>query len=82
MATATGLGVGFLFLILIMLGIASMVFWIVEIVDVSRREFRDPNNKVIWLLVIIFLHFLGALLYYFIGKSQGTLPGERRYTQY
>ena len=82
MEAATGIGVGFLFLIFILIGITSTVFWILEIVDVSRREFRDPNNKVIWLLVIIFLHFLGALLYYFIGKSQGTLPGDRRYTQY
>ena len=77
MATGIELGLVFIFLLV---GLASTIFWIVEIVDVSRRDFRDPNNKVVWLLVIIFLHFIGALLYLFIGKQQGTLPGERRYS--
>lgn len=82
--SAAGAGAGvaviLLFLFFILIGIASTVFWIVEIVDVVKRDFQEPNNKVIWLLVIIFLHFFGAILYYFIGKQQGTLPGERRFT--
>ena len=81
-AAGAGAGIAFLLfiLILILIGLASTIFWIVEIVDVVKRDFQEPNNKVIWLLVIIFLHFFGAILYYFIGKQQGTLPGERRFT--
>jgi len=30
------------------------------------------------MLVVILLHFLGSVIYYFVGKHQGTLPGERR----
>lgn len=60
----------------IVLGLASFVFWIVEIIDVARREFRDPSAKVIWLLVVVFLHGIGALIYYFAGKPTGWLPGE------
>jgi len=75
-----GIAVLLFFLFCILIAIASTVFWIVEIIDVVRRDFIEPNNKIIWLLVIIFLHFFGAILYYFIGKQQGTLPGERRYT--
>ena len=59
-----------------LLALASFVFWIVEIVDVARREFRDPNTKLLWLLVVIFAHGLGALVYYFAGRPQGWLPGQ------
>ena len=60
----------------ILLGVASFVFWIVEIIDVARRQFPDPNAKTIWLLVVVFLHGLGAVIYYFAGKPSGWLPGE------
>lgn len=63
-------------LLIAALGLAATVFWIVELIDVCRREFPDPNTKIIWLLVVILVHGLGALVYYFVGKPQGWLPGE------
>ena len=63
---------GFVFFIL------PTIFWIAEIVDVLKRDFYEPNNKIVWVLVVILLHFLGSVIYYFVGKHQGTLPGERR----
>ena len=66
----------FIILPMIILGIALSVFWIIELIDVIRREFPDPNTKILWLLVILFTHTLGAIIYYFAGKPQGTLPGQ------
>lgn len=67
----------FLFYALIFgVAIASFVFWVIEIIDVARREFPDQNMKVLWLLVVILAHGIGALIYYFVGKPQGWLPGE------
>jgi hypothetical protein len=60
----------------IILGILFSVFWIIEIIDVARRQFADPNMKIVWLLIVILLHGIGALVYYFVGKKQGWLPGE------
>ena len=57
----------------ILVTVVPTVFWIVEIVDVVRRDFNDDNTKIIWLLVVIFGHLIGALVYYFVGKNQGTL---------
>ncbi|MEO7714883.1 MAG: PLD nuclease N-terminal domain-containing protein [Capsulimonas sp.] len=65
-------GIG-LILTCALLALATTIFQIVEIVDVVRRDFNDDNMKIVWLLVIIFTHFIGALVYYFVGKSQGTL---------
>ncbi len=56
------------------------VFWIVELVDAARRQFPEPNLKIVWLLVIFFTHALGALIYYFVGKQQGVLPGTQKRT--
>ena len=67
-------------LVFVVLAILPTIFWIAEIVDVLRRDFYEPNNKVVWVLVVILLHFVGAAIYYFVGKSQGVLPGERRLT--
>lgn len=56
--------------------LALSVFWIVELVDCVRREFPDPTEKIMWVLIIIFTHGVGAFIYWVIGKSRGTLPGE------
>lgn len=58
---------------ILMVLFVPLVFWIVELVDVTRREFPQPNLKIMWLLIIIFTYAIGALIYYFIGKRQGVL---------
>ncbi len=80
----TGFVIG-LFLVygfVILLALAAFVFWVVEIIDVVRRQFREPNMKIVWLLVVFFLHGLGAIIYYFAGKPTGWLPGETPRSNY
>ena len=50
------------------------LFWVVMLVDVVRRRFADPTIKLIWVLVVIFTHFVGALVYYVVGRKQGVAP--------
>ncbi len=69
-------GVIALWVAVAVIGLAATVFWIVELIDVLRREFTDSTMKIVWLLVVFFLHGLGAILYYFIGKPQGRLSGR------
>lgn len=54
----------------------SAIFWVVEIVDVARREFPASGTKVGWVLVVVLLGCLGALVYYIFGKSQGKIPAQ------
>ena len=63
-------------LALIGLSLVATVFWIIELVDVCRREFPDQNTKLIWILVLIFSHGVGALVYFVVGRPQGWLPGQ------
>ncbi len=63
-----GVGIGLLFFAAIM--IATFVFWIMMIVDVIKRDFKKSEEKIVWLLIILFFHFIGALVYYFMVKRQ------------
>ncbi len=60
-------------LLLVFLGI---FFWLWMIVDcLKRSEKRFPNKgknneRLIWVIVIVFLNVIGALLYYFLVKTK------------
>lgn len=65
------IGIGVPEIILILLA-AAIIFLlpIMALVDVVRSEFRGSNDKVIWVLIILFLNIIGAVLYFFIGRNQ------------
>jgi len=46
----------------------TTIFWIWMLVDLlQRKKFED---KLVWVLVLVFLHIIGALLYYFLVYSK------------
>ncbi len=60
-----------LFWILIIgIAIFAFVFWILMLVDCIQRKYKQENDKIIWVLVIIFTGIIGALIYYFIVKKK------------
>ncbi|MCL4428888.1 MAG: PLDc N-terminal domain-containing protein [Deltaproteobacteria bacterium] len=63
-----GLGMGMLFMFLFW--IASIVLWISALIDILKSDFRGGSDKIVWLLVVVFLPLLGAILYFTIGKNQ------------
>jgi hypothetical protein len=42
---------------------------VIALIDILKNEF-EGNNKIIWVLVVIFFWLIGAILYYFIGRKQ------------
>ncbi len=42
---------------------------IIALVDILRNEFTQ-NNKIIWLLVVLFTNIIGVILYFIIGRKQ------------
>jgi hypothetical protein len=57
--------IGFLYGLLVLL---IVPFWIWMLVDCSIRKFDKLSVKIIWLLVLIFLQFIGSIVYYFVVK--------------
>jgi len=65
-------------LLLIPLALAMLAFWIWMLVHAIQNKGLTDGEKIGWVLAIALLHFLGALLYFFIGKPKGTVlpPGS------
>lgn len=57
-------------LIFTVLGILATIFWIWMLIDCIQNGRLESTEKIVWVLVILFLHLLGALIYYFVGREQ------------
>ena len=70
-----GLGGQEIVLILMSLSLLGLgiVLPIIALVDVIRSDFRGANDKIMWVVIILFLNIIGALLYLFIGRNQRVL---------
>lgn len=55
-------------LIVIIIGILLFAFWIWMIIDCAKRNFKNDTEKIIWILVIVLLVWIGALIYYIIVR--------------
>ena len=57
--------------LLVLMGVLFLFFfWFLMLIDCLKRDFKKDNEKLVWVLVILFLQMVGALLYYFIVKVQ------------
>ncbi|WP_339875267.1 PLD nuclease N-terminal domain-containing protein [uncultured Algoriphagus sp.] len=45
------------------------VLWIYCLVDIIRSDFKDPNMKIIWIVVILFAQVIGPIVYLAMRKS-------------
>ena len=61
------------FLLFVVLGMGGTILWVWMLIDCATREPSDGNDKIIWMLVILFSHLLGALIYYFVRRPQRIL---------
>jgi Phospholipase_D-nuclease N-terminal len=77
MFAAIGIGGGEIFvvlalLLLIPLGLACMAFWIWMLVHAAQNKGLSDGERVAWVVIIALVHFIGALLYFFIGKPKAN----------
>ena len=52
------------------IAILGSIFWVWMIVDCASNEPTGSNDKIVWLLVIVLVHFVGALVYYFVRRPE------------
>ncbi|PRY89257.1 PLDc N-terminal domain-containing protein [Mongoliibacter ruber] len=50
------------------LGIIGFLIYAYTIYDVLTSGFGPGNDKIVWILVVIFLPLLGTLLWFLVGK--------------
>ena len=74
MEVVAGLGVFLVIMLIAGLGLALTVFWIWMLVDAIQNKGVSDGEKVGWVLAIVFFHFIGSVLYFFIGRPKGKQP--------
>jgi len=52
------------------IGLAGLVLWIWMLVEVLTRETDEGSNRLIWALVIVFTHWIGALIYLLVRRQE------------
>ena len=53
---------------IVLIGLLGTVFWVWMLVDCLMNESSEGNDKIIWAVVILATHLLGAALYYFVRR--------------
>lgn len=53
--------------------ILSFILWVIALVHAAtNKNFKDSNSKLVWVLIILFTHIIGALLYLLFGRPKTT----------
>ena len=52
------------------LGIGGTILWIWMLIDCATNEPSEGNEKIIWILVIVLTHWIGALIYLLARRPQ------------
>jgi len=61
-----GFSIGIPELAILLLVVAGTVFWIWMIVECATKD-KDPD-RLVWTIIIVFTHIIGAALYFFIRR--------------
>jgi hypothetical protein len=67
-ASIIGLGFG---LIGLLLSLACFLFWLWMLIHAITNKGLADMEKIVWVLVVIFLPFIGSLIYFFMGRPKG-----------
>jgi hypothetical protein len=64
-------GIGILFgLFVLLFCVLLFVFWIWMLVDCIMNPRLSGTQRIVWVLVVFFLHALGGLIYFLAGRNQ------------
>ena len=55
-----------------LLSLACFAFWLWMLIHAIGNKGLTDGERIVWVLVIIFLPLLGSILYFFIGRTKGT----------
>lgn len=59
-------------LLAVPLGLALLAFWVWMLVHAAQNKGLSDGERIAWILVIVLVHFLGALIYFFVGRPKGN----------
>ena len=63
-----------LFLVMVIIILLASIFWLWMVVDAAMNPRLSDTEKIVWVLIVLFTHFIGAVVYFFVArpKKAGT----------
>ena len=52
------------------IGILGSILWIWMLVDCATKESSEGNDKLVWIIIILFTHWIGATVYWFARRPR------------
>ena len=59
-------------LISLVIGVLCFAFWLWMLIHAITNKGLTDGEKIVWVLVVIFLPVLGSILYFFLGRPKGV----------
>lgn len=60
------------FLVMGAISLAAFAFWLWMLVHAVTNKGLSDGEKIVWVLLVIFLPFLGSVIYFFVGRPKAT----------
>jgi len=54
----------------LVIGLVGTIFWIWMLIDCATKERNQDNEKIVWILIILFTQLSGALIYFFVRLTR------------
>ena len=66
----------------ILLGILGSIFWVWMLIDCATSKTLRDNQKIGWIIAIVFTHLIGAIIYYFVARTPRAAQVREGYQVY
>lgn len=53
-----------------LIGILAFGFWLWMLIEAATREPATSDEKLLWVLIVLFTHIIGALIFFFVRRPQ------------
>lgn len=57
-------------LIVVPISLALLAFWIWMLIHAIQNKGLSEGERIAWVIVLVFVHFLGAVIYFFVGRPK------------
>ena len=55
-----------------LISLACFAFWLWMLIHAITNKGLSDGEKIVWVLVVIFLPFIGSVIYFFVGRPKGA----------
>ena len=56
-------------LVILLIFVLPVILWIIAVLDIMKSKFKNETIKIIWILVVVFVPFMGSILYFILRNN-------------